>query len=284
LTAFSRISGGHANPAQLLGHAEMHFFFYMRTGRFTLFFRNLLLVAVGMLFQFAGWLVAASIILGIANGSKTTDLGVPKLGSINGALIPQGEGFLVILVHATIYALVYGLVIIDKAVETRMERFLSMGLSSVALSSAFVGLSGACINPFRWLCGSIILNDYNISNRNTTDGWTYIVGPFVAFCLIMPFMLEIWRMLIEPTSTATMENDYQNIISAPEFPPTNKYHQHYKEKQMRTGEDHGLTTIKQIKQSSALLAGYNFATTTRNIPGGSYLQQRFSNRAHYHTQ
>jgi hypothetical protein len=135
-------------------------------------------------------------------------------------------------------------VVIDKAAGNRMNRALSMGLTSVCLSSVFVGLSGACINPWRWLCGSIVLNDYNINDRDASEGWAFIVAPFIAFGLIMPIGLEIWRRLLEPPPSATMDNDYHNIIAVPEFPPENKYQRHYKEKKMRQGEDHGLDALQ----------------------------------------
>lgn len=242
--AFARMSGGHFNGAQILGHAITHTFHYFRHGNFTVLFRNAILVLSAWLFQACGFLIAAALILAITGGSKTSDLGVPKFGAILGDRLSHGEGFLVVLAHASIYAVVYGLVVIDKAAGNRMNSALSMGLVSVCLSSVFVGLSGACINPWRWLCGSIVLNDYNINNRDASEGWAFIVAPFIAFGLIMPIGLEIWRRLLEPPPSASMDNDYHNIIAVPEFPPENKYQRHYKEKKMRDGEDHGLDALK----------------------------------------
>jgi glycerol uptake facilitator-like aquaporin len=267
--AFSRMSGGHFNGAQILGHAISHTFHYFRQGRFTIIFRNSVLVGSAWVSQFAGFLIAAAFILAITGGSKTTDLGVPKLGAVLGSRISQGEGFLVVLANASIYAVVYGLVVIDKAAGSRMNRALSMGLCSVCLSCVFVGLSGACINPWRWLCGSIVLNDYNINDRDNSEGWVFIVAPFLAFGLIMPIGLEIWRRLLEPPPSANMDNDYHNIIAVPEFPPENKYHRHYKEKRMRKGEDHGLGAYK------AGIGMRRIASIRRN--GISYFR-RFSGR------
>lgn len=222
---FGHVSGGLANPALSLILYIMNLLHYMWKGQWLLLITRTVLLLTAWFAQLAGWIVAAACVYYSFNEHITdTDIGHPDILSagINGDDRDLNRAFFAEWIACTILYSLYAFGCVDKKSPSCA---LEMGLGTAGLTMAFAGFTGSVMNPMRFIATSIVIAEWGTQ-------WTvYIFPPLIAVLCVVLFV-EIWRRFVEPVNYS---EDNADIMSAPQFPPHNKYVEDDKEKKGTEG-------------------------------------------------
>lgn len=222
VAAFGHVSGAHTNPMVSCTMFLMHVSHYAWAGGVWLILRDVILLVTQFACQLIGWIVGVSIAWYIINDSSATgNLGLPALGTLDGDTITNGRAFFFEFILVFVYLLVYAFAVVDRKLK---HGSIVLGVTMTAIHLIGIGLTGANLNMWRWLVTYFITG----SEDNTFFGG-YIFASWVPPLIVLLFV-EIWRRSIEPTSDGE-----RHMMSAPEYPPHNKYNQDKKEEQMSSG-------------------------------------------------
>lgn len=222
VAAFGHISGAHVNPMVSCTMFLMHVSHYAWAGGIWLVFRDVVLLVTEMTSQFIGWIIGVSIAHRMINDSSaTSNLGLPALGSIDGSPISNGTGFFIEVMLFSAYLMVYVFAVVDRKLKNAP---VILGATMTAVHLVGAGLTGCNLNMFRWLV------TYFITGTPTNAAWgIWIFASFVPPLFIFA-IVSIWRYWLEPTIEGK-----RSMITAPEFPPHNKFHEDVKESQFKIG-------------------------------------------------
>jgi glycerol uptake facilitator-like aquaporin len=220
ISIFGHISGGHANPALTLLLDTMHMLHYMWEGQWLLLATRTILLLTAWTAQLAGWIVAAACVYYAVNeGTTNTNIGQPNILSagINGDDRDFNRAFFSEWLASTIFYSVFAFGVVDRKSKIAA---IEMGLTVAALTMAFAAQTAAVMNPMRFVGTAIVVAQWG---RN----WTVFVFPPLLAVFTVVILVEIWRRFIEPVKYSEKN---ASVMSAPQFPPHNKYVEDEKER------------------------------------------------------
>lgn len=207
---YGDVTKAHLSPVITTFDYIIHTIHFVPTGGYKLIIRNTLLVLSYYTAQFAGWFVGVGIVwYSIGDSSATDDLGLPKLGSVDGHDVGNFRAFFIETTAVTIYLMIYVFGVVCRRLPYDRAGHL-LGITMGAIVIYTYNLTGANIIPLRWL------TIFAVTGRPTSAAWgVYIFGPFVPLVFVIPTFL-IWKLMVYVKDTDQSWSYY------PEFPPENK--------------------------------------------------------------
>jgi glycerol uptake facilitator-like aquaporin len=241
MAIFGHVSGGHANPALTLILYLMNLLHYMWEGQWRLLLTRTILLLTAWSAQLVGWIVAAACVYYAFNEHTTdTDIGHPNILSagINGDDRDLNRAFFAEWVACTILYSLYAFGVVDRKSQFSA---VEMGLGTAGLTIAFAAQSGAVMNPMRFVGTSIVIAEWGRQ-------WTVFIFPPLIAALCVVLLVEIWRRFVEPVN---YNKDNAAVMSAPQFPPHNKYVEDDKEKKGAEGFTNDYSSMRMPRRKAA---------------------------------
>jgi glycerol uptake facilitator-like aquaporin len=236
VAVFGHVSGGHANPALTLVLYIMNVLHYFRSAPFTVIATRTVLLIMGWVGQFAGWICAAACVYyAVHEGDTDTNIGLPQVNpaGINGDTVHLFRAAFAETIASVVFYSVFAFGIVDRK---SLMPSLEMGLAVTGITIALGGHTGGVMNPMRWLCTAIIKSEFN-------SDWNVYVWPPLVAALLAVVLAEIWRRFIERPSVGYDPS----MTSAPQMPPHNKHLEARKEDHKKSGKPESDFTIDSEK-------------------------------------